>query len=136
VAPWWMLAVVVGLCACKTDECIKVSAECAPLYQPSFDQLFSRTLQPTCATGGSSCHGPTGKKGELVFDTAENAYGQLVGRSGPNGEVRVVAGDPGCSLLVVKLESSDAKIQMPPGSPLEAGERCAIIQWIANGAKR
>ena len=51
-------------------------------------------------------------------------------------EARVIAGDPACSLLVERLVSSDPKLQMPPGNPLSAAERCALVQWIEKGATR
>jgi hypothetical protein len=35
-----------------------------------------------------------------------------------------------------RLESSDPDWVMPVGDPLPEGERCAIAQWIANGAAR
>jgi hypothetical protein len=41
-------------------------------------------------------------------------------------------------LLEVRLESSDPAIRMPFNSPapLSEGLRCAVRQWIANGATR
>jgi len=126
---------LVVLSGCK-GECVTVSTDCAPLYQPSFANVFRNTLQPTCAASGASCHASSGGKGGLVFDTADHAYGELVGVSGPTGRDRVVAGDPHCSLLVEKIESTKSSFQMPPGSPLSAEERCAIEQWIGNGAAR
>ncbi len=126
---------LVLLSGCK-GECVTVSTDCAPLYSPTFDNVFSHTLSPTCASVGSSCHSASGGKGGLVFDSADHAYGQLVGVSGPTGRERVIAGDPHCSLLVEKIESTSAGVQMPPGSPLSAAEKCAIEQWIGAGAKR
>ena len=39
-------------------------------------------------------------------------------------------------LIKVRIESDDSDFQMPPGSPLGAAERCAIIQWVEAGAER
>jgi hypothetical protein len=120
--------VLVSASGCGTS-CAEVSADCAPLYQPTFDELFDRTLLPTCSASGSSCHSAAGAQGGLVLDEREAAYTALL-------DGRVDPGDAGCSDMVVRLESSDVDEQMPPGSPLSAQERCAIVQWIASGAAR
>lgn len=123
----------VGLWGCG-EECVTVDPGCAPLYAPTFENVFARTLAPTCAVGDSSCHGASGGRGGLVLAEREAAYAALVGVGARDGGVRVVPGDPGCSALVVRLVSDDAEVQMPPGAPLAEAERCAIEQWIANGA--
>jgi hypothetical protein len=101
---------------------------CAPLYPPTFDNVFDTTLSKTCASGGGSCHGASGNNGGLTFANADEAYSLLASR--------ISAGDPGCSKLVVRLESAGQPWGMPPGAPLSEGERCAIEQWIVAGAKR
>lgn len=122
-------------CACSPaddeparPECTELSAGCAPLYAPTFDELFTRTLKPTCAQGGGSCHGPGGAQGGLVFDDADTAHDLL--RS------RLVAGDPACSEIVVRTHVAGQPWSMPPGQPLSEGERCVIRQWIELGAMR
>jgi hypothetical protein len=130
-----MLALAALLAGCSDDlECVEVSSSCAALYPPTFDDIFSRTLQPTCAAGGSSCHAPAGGQGGLSFVDADQSHAALLaeGDDGP----RVTPGDASCSLLMMRLESSDEDFQMPPGSPLSAEERCVFVQWIAAGAKR
>ena len=50
-----MVAAALTLSACKHggDECVlDLPEQCAPLYTPTFDQVFSRTLAPTCAQSG------------------------------------------------------------------------------------
>jgi hypothetical protein len=119
--------------SCSGDECVVVSSDCAPLYAPEFDEIFARTLQPTCAASGGSCHAPEGMQGGLAFADVDSSYAALV----DGGDAaRVLAGDPGCSLVVRKLESTEADVQMPPGAPLSEQERCVMVQWIAGGAKR
>ena len=114
---------------CGDDECVEdLSTDCAPLYSPTYDEVFTRTLAPTCAQPGAACHSSQGRKGGLVFEDADEAYTLLVGQA-------VVPSDAACSPLVVRLEASDSTV-MPPGSPLDPAERCSIIQWIANGAER
>jgi len=119
---------------CGADECVNaLPADCAPLYTPNYDEIFARTLAPTCAQSGSACHSSAGRAGGLAFAEADDAYASLLGQDG--GEARVLPGDAACSPLVIRLEADDDGV-MPPGAPLDAAERCAIIQWIANGAAR
>jgi hypothetical protein len=72
--------------------------------------------------------------GGLVFENIDMSYALLLGQNG--GKARVIPGDPACSLVVEKLESTDPTFRMPPGTPLLPGEQCTIVQWIAQGAKR
>jgi hypothetical protein len=121
--------------ACLTREpdaltCVVVDAECAPLYEPTFDRVFARTLKPTCAKSGVSCHSAAGHQGGLAFEDADTSYRLLAQR----GVVRV--GDPACSGLVARVASSDPNLRMPPGLALSAAEQCALVRWIADGAKR
>lgn len=103
---------------------------CAPAYEPTFSNVFQKTLQPSCAYAGPSCHASSGRKAGVVFDDPESAYRSLL-----EGE-RTVPGKPECSLLVRKLQSNDTSFMMPPGLALPPDERCAVIQWIARGALR
>jgi len=107
--------------------CVDVSVDCAPLYDPTFEQVFTRTLRPTCAASGFACHAAKGAQGGLVFEEQRDAYAR-VSRT-------VVAGDPRCSELVRRVTSTDPDVAMPPGKQLVAAEQCAIIQWVAAGAK-
>lgn len=111
--------------ACTTPP----PASCAPLYEPTFDQLFARTLQPSCGVSGSSCHASEGRQGGLAFASADESYDLLVSRG------RVKAGDPACSEVMVRVLST-GRDRMPPGRALDPGAQCALSQWIANGAKR
>ena len=117
-----------------TSACVQgLELTCAPLYDPTFDQVYTRTLKPTCALSGASCHASEGKRGGLVFADADSAYAALLGEGG--AKPHVVAGDATCSLLIERLDAADARV-MPPGSPLADAERCAVARWIQNGAKR
>ena len=117
--------------ACANVSPDASSPSCTPLYEPSYENVFARTLKPTCAKSGVSCHASTGRQGGLAFDDADEAYGMLL-----DGTHAVRAGDPSCSPLVGRIVATDGKVRMPPGRSLEAMEQCSIIQWIANGAKR
>jgi hypothetical protein len=119
----------------STADCVTgLSTACAPLYPPTFDQVFSRTLAPTCAQPGGVCHASTGVQGGLLFITPDDSYALLLGESG--SAPRVVPGNPACSLLVERIYATDPDKLMPPKAPLSDAERCAIVQWIAGGAKR
>ena len=102
---------------------------CTPAYEPTYDNLYANTFQPTCAKSGFSCHSPDGHQGGLNFFDKEAVYGQMVGHS-------VRAGSPECSVLVQRVLSTDGFQRMPPGKSIPAGEACAIIAWVRDGAKR
>lgn len=112
-----------------TPQCVDVSLDCKPIVNPpTFDALYKNIFQPTCATGTVTCHGPA-MSGGLDMRTEDSAYAGLSARSNPQSV--------GCSLLVRRIESTDESFRMPQGpTPLSAPQRCAIEQWIANGAKR
>lgn len=125
-----------GLFACsKSDDdavvCLEAGSlgSCTPAYEPTYDNLYANTFQPTCAKSGFSCHSPDGHQGGLNFFDKEAVYGQLLSRS-------TRAGSPECSTLVQRVISTDGFERMPPGKSLPAGEHCAIIAWVRAGAKR
>jgi hypothetical protein len=126
------LLAIFALTGCGDDEAVCVDAinlECAPLYEPVFEQIFTRTLMPGCALEGSSCHSGSSAKAGLRMDDIDMAYELLV----PGG--RVLPGDASCSLLVTRIEGANGGV-MPPGNPLSDAERCVIETWVANGALR
>jgi hypothetical protein len=133
------LAVVLGLgsAACGADA-TEVAGDpacadaglgvCTPLYPPTFAEIYTRRLAPTCASA-AACHGPGGQSG-LAFGTADEAYAALVEAG------RVVPGAAACGVLIERLTTTAASEMMPPGAPLSAEELCAIQTWIAAGAAR
>ena len=135
----WCIAAACGAVgfACSGEAelpCAQASADCTPLYPPTFDDVFTRTLQPTCTgqiEGG--CHSASGNKGGLIFEDIDTSYDLLVGKR--DGRARVDPNDINCSILVARIEHR-GQFVMPPGRPLSAQERCSIIQWVANGAQR
>src|ERR1700748_3373661 len=67
---------------CGGPECVAdVPASCSPLYTPTFDQIYTRTLAPTCALSGAACHAPEGAQGGLVFAGADASYAMLLGEA-------------------------------------------------------
>jgi hypothetical protein len=128
----WLVLVV--LCGCTTpgpdpSRCVTKDAGCTPAYDPTFANVWSKTLQPTCASTGVSCHASTGKQGGIVFDSEAAAYDTL------RAQKAYRAGDPACSEIVFRMASTDPYVRMPPGATLDPAEQCAIAQWIAAGAK-
>jgi hypothetical protein len=108
---------------------------CQPAYPATFRNLFDNELGATCgsaATGGS-CHSAEGAQGGLVMEDFDTAYDHLLGSA--DGRARVEPGDPECSLLMQRIESTDTQFRMPPGtSALPDNVRCAFQHWIAEGA--
>jgi hypothetical protein len=99
---------------------------CALLYPATYSQVWAQTLAPSCGGGGSACHETNTA---LRFQDPSETHQQLL-----DGGF-VVAGDPACSHLLVRLESDDPSVRMPPGNtPIAEGARCSIATWIANGA--
>lgn len=133
------MLLVVGAAGCGSDaepvaSCVaSLDTACTPQYEPTFDNVFDRTLSKSCALAGGACHSAEGSPSGLVLDTADTAYEHLLGQNG--APARVIAGDAACSTLMVRLEA-DASQAMPPGSPLDATARCAIQRWIDEGAAR
>ncbi len=111
-------------------RCVTIEPSCTPRYQPTFANVYNNTLRESCGSQSVACHSAAGRQGGLSLEGAEVAYQQLTG----GGTQRVVAGDPACSEIVVRMHGTGESYLMPPGSPLPAADRCAIEQWIADGA--
>lgn len=112
----------------------ELELDCSVTYEPTFEAIFANRMQETCGAGGRTCHSSSGAQGGLILDDIDLAHELLLGSNG--GEARVIPGDPECSEMIRRIESNDEDYQMPPGDKLSEGERCAIRQWIANGALR
>lgn len=122
--------VALALAGCPGDappECIEVDLDCAPLYVPTFENVYDNTLSGTCGSQRVACHSAAGMKGGMSFEDPATAHAALLAG-------RVVPGNPGCSEMIVRTSSVGESYQMPPGSPLPENERCALIQWVQMGA--
>lgn len=139
------LATLATLAACEPDDddgvpmCIDFDVDaCTPQYPPQFDRVFTETLRPSCGTAGGACHGSNDSAGAqrgLHISDLEATHAALLGQDG--GAPFVIPGDPTCSLLMVRMNVSDASNLMPPGQqPLPESVRCSIARWIAEGAAR
>jgi hypothetical protein len=120
-------------------ECLApLSLDCRPTFEPAtYDQIFEDVLRPTCGSSasGTQCHGKQGMQAGLVLADHDQAYDSLLGTL--DGRARVVPGKPECSVLIMRLESTEKRFRMPLNSdPLDEGLRCAIRQWIAEGAEK
>lgn len=104
------------------------SETCVPAYEPTFSNVFTKTLLPSCGKSGVSCHAEGAQGGYRFLEQGE-AYRNL--HDGND----VVAGNAPCSGLVTRLEATSGKVRMPPGRSLPEGEICAVRRWIAEGAK-
>lgn len=112
--------------ACSSDECVTPPpSTCDALYEPTWSNVYAETISKRCALAGGACHASEGGRGDLALDGEAKALAEI--------QARVTPGDPGCSLLFVRLEGGGGGT-MPPGSGLSEPERCAISRWIAAGA--
>ena len=89
------------------------------------DVQFDRDVRPILAAHCFACHGPDEKtrEADLRLDIAENAA--------------VQAGDADASELVVRIETDDADMVMPPpdsGHTLTSAQKKTLRQWIQQGA--
>jgi len=139
-----MVAGALWLASCGDDastggdggvECLsELNLDCDIAIQPTFDGFYESQLRSTCSAGGGTCHGPEGASGGLVLSDPDDAYDYLLGRM--DGRARVLPGNPECSILIQRLESDDPDFVMPVRNQLDEGVRCAVRQWVANGAQR
>jgi hypothetical protein len=128
----FMVVLLPGCHGGEESTCLEaLPGDCAALYEPVFEQVYQQTLASKCAVPGGACHAAAGAKGGLALEGIDAAYDNLLADG-----VRVVPGDPECSVLVHRLESTDSSFVMPVGAPLSQAERCAIQEWIRNGALR
>lgn len=124
-----MLFAVCLLTGCPSEPppaCKTVDTACAPGYTPTFENVYANTIVPSCGTQNSACHSERGAAGNLSLHDEQTALQQL--------QMRLTPGDASCSELVVRVDSPGEDYQMPPGDPLSPEERCAVLQWVQQGA--
>lgn len=125
-----VLSSALAIAGCPGDdppECIEVDLSCAPLYVPTFDNVYANTLTDGCGGMRVACHSAEGQKGGMSFEDPETAYAALLAG-------RVKPGDASCSEMIVRIHALGESYQMPPGSPLSEAERCAVTRWVQEGA--
>lgn len=100
---------------------------------PTFDDVFTNTLQPVC--GAPGCHSGTNPQRGLKLDQIDDAYTTLLEKSA-DGEARVIPGNVQCGKVIVRLETAGESWSMPPDHHLDEATLCAIRHWIKDGANR
>jgi len=91
---------------------------------PTFTEVVAPILRTHCA----ACHGSLGGWDASSFDAAMT--------TGDHGPV-IIAGDPAASLLVQKIQGTQAEgLQMPPPGLMSERDIQAIVDWITAGASR
>ena len=128
-----MLGLVAGCPAAPQWECVAESTDCAPLYEPTFDNVYTNTITRSCGVGAGSCHGPGASTG-IDLSTIDATYELLMGAQ--DLPAYVLPGEPNCSQLMIRIDQPDPADTMPPGLPLSEAERCAIRQWVQEGGLR
>ena len=135
---WLWLALTCTACtSTPPPACLAAapSTTCDTLYVPTFDNVFTQTLYPHCGGKDGACHNGTHPQAGLSFAEEQTAYDDLLMNSSLDPKrARVVPGDVQCSLMLVRADSPGTDYQMPPGTPLKAEERCALVQWVGAGA--
>ncbi len=98
--------------------------------------VFGRDIRPLLSDRCFSCHGPDPAKRSagLRLDLAESATGPLLQHLDQRA---IVPGNPGASVLIKRITSSDPLQIMPPPSShltLSLAERDLLTRWVAEGA--
>jgi preprotein translocase subunit SecD len=147
-----LFGLCLGFVACgpsKTDESTAVAlcldapadASCTDVayglhngqIAPTFDEIFMRTLQPSCGSS-TSCHAGAHPQNGLSLDDAATAYTDLMSKNAAGTEARVIPNDLKCGELIVRLETANEPWSMPKAGHLPDNLLCVIRHWIADGA--
>ncbi len=96
--------------------------------------VFSRDVQPILAENCFACHGfdTNAREADLRLDTLAGAT------AAREGKPAIVPGQPGKSLLIARINSSDPDLVMPPpdsGKTLTSAQRGILSRWISEGAR-
>jgi hypothetical protein len=96
---------------------------------------FAREVRPILSEHCFACHGPDAQKRKagLRLDTRDGAFASLK----EEGHA-ISPGDPEASELVLRVESDDPELQMPPrkGGKALAAEQVALLRrWVEQGAR-
>jgi len=94
---------------------------------------FSRDIRPILSDACFRCHGPDDehREADLRLDLESAA------KADRDGRAAVVAGNPGRSEIIARLESKNPDELMPPPSSnktISPQQRALLKQWIAEGA--
>lgn len=114
----------------------------APVEEMATPSLFAEKVAPTLQAQCATCHLTGQEQGNISLVPAK-AIENLVGVPSQEASdiLRVKAGDPDASYLVMKIEGTHLDhggngVRMPFGAaPLTDQQIADIRQWIAEGAK-
>lgn len=101
---------------------------------PTFNEIFTRTLQPSCGSN-ASCHAGANAQHGLHLDDEATAYRDLMAENAAGTTARVIPNDVKCGELIVRLETPNEPWTMPKGDHLPENVLCVIRHWIADGAQ-
>ena len=121
-----LLLVGCGSLQACADRCATTTSDCDAAYTPEFEVIHTRTVVTSCALSG--CHSGDEPAAGMRLSDIDEAYEELTRRLDDD--------DDSCTTLLWRVDTEDERFVMPPGKPLTEGERCAIRQWIADGAPR
>ena len=92
---------------------------------------FARDVQPILAEHCLACHGADTAESNLRLDLKEYAF-----RAADSGNHAIVPGNTATSELLLRIETRDEDLRMPPeGEPLSDREIAILKGWIASGAE-
>jgi len=122
--------------------CVAAMTGCpADPIEPRLSALQERIFTPSCTF--SACHSAAGHEGQLVLERGQ-AHAQLVGQPAVQEQaalerlVRVVAGNPDASFLLLKLQprlpAKYGKHMPDAAGQLDGDQLEAIAEWIRRGA--
>lgn len=103
-------------------------------YADSEPVEFNRDIRPILSDKCYACHGPDkeAREADLRLDTEEGSQADL------DGHQAIVPGNPDKSALILRINSDDEDLVMPPPSShlsLKNKEKELLRQWIKEGAK-
>jgi mono/diheme cytochrome c family protein len=105
------------------------TAHAPPAPQPRAAVDYARDVAPILATHCVACHGPDKQRGGLRLDSKADAL-----KGGDSGHA-IVPGKSGESLLLKRVNATDAAERMPKGrEPLSAAQVRTLTAWIEAGA--
>ena len=116
------------LCSCWTALLPATAEENIKRYS------FNRDIRPILADKCFSCHGfdAEARQANLRLDQPEGASG-----TADSGQRAIVPGDPGLSQLWIRVNATDASVQMPPEQShkvLTELDKAKLRAWIEQGA--
>src|SRR5215472_13252926 len=99
---------------------------------------YNYDIRPILSDKCFKCHGPDAnhREAHLRLDIADSAYAPL---HVTKGAFAIVPGNPGASMLLKRVSSSDPDFRMPPPDAhlgvLTQREQKLFTKWIRQGAK-